>query len=180
MADDRTGDGLEQPDPFTEALITRGLDAPMPPGLAARVEAVVAPVVTSLRRRWLVVRGLAVALGVAFVFNGAGNVFLGRSIAENLGEPYSPHVWREGGVALAAIGLVLLIAAARPRRLLSPAAIVACPLAAYYGVVGVGEFDDWVNGGVLHTTQGVLGIALAVGLFWARRYVSPPTDERRT
>ena len=164
-------DEIEPADPFTEVLITRGLDAPLPPGLAARVEAVVGPVVTSLRRRWLVVRGLATALGAAFVFNGFGNVFLGRSVAENLGEPYHPHVWREGGVALVALGAVLLVAAARPRRLLPAVAAVACPLAAYYGVVGAGEFDDWVNGALLHTTQGVLGIALAVGWFWARRYV---------
>jgi hypothetical protein len=164
-------------DPFVEALLVRGLDEPLPAGLAAKVENAVAPVVSAVRRRWLIVRGFAAALGIQFVVNGTGSAFLGRWVADNLDEPYHPHVWREGGVALLALGVLLVVAAVRPRRLLSTAALVACPAAFFYGVTGVGELDDWINGAALHISQGVLGLGLAVSFLWARRYVWRPPGE---
>ena len=174
MADDS-----DRTDAAVEALLVSALDAPVPAGLAARVDAAVAQVTAGVRRRWRIVRSLAAALGAVFVVNGGGNIFLGRWVARNLDAPYDPHVWREGGLALLALGALLLLAALRP-RLLSAAALVACPVAAFYGVTGVGEVDDFLNGAVLHLSQGVLGIALAVGWFWARRYVSVPPNEGET
>jgi hypothetical protein len=77
------------------------------------------------------------------------------------------------------VGVLLVLAAARP-RLLSSAALVACPIAMFYGATGVGELDTFLNGALLHISQGLLGIALAVGWFWARRYVPGRSDEGET
>jgi hypothetical protein len=170
---------FDRADAAVEVMVAGALDVPVPEGLAERVNAAVASVTAAVRRRWQVVRGVAAALGLVFVINGGGNIFLGRWVARNLDTPYDPHVWREGGLALAAVGVLLLLAAARP-RLLSSAALVACPIAVFYGATGVGELDTFLNGAFLHLSQGFLGIALAVGWFWARRYVPVPSDEGET
>jgi hypothetical protein len=167
---------FDHPDAAVEALLVRTFDEPIPASLAGRVDAAVAGVTAAVRRRWLVVRGVAAALGTVFLINGGGNIFVGRWVARNLEAPYDAHLYREGGLALVALGSLLLVASLRPRWL-SVSALVACPVAVFYGASGVGEVDDFLNGALLHLSQGVLGLALAVSWFWARRYVPGRSGE---
>lgn len=161
------------------ALLTDALDAPVPPGLAERIEHTVASVGRAVGRRWLVVRGVAAAMAFTLLVHGYGNFFRVEWIARHLHEPVSRHAYNEGGAALLGLSLFFLLAALRP-RMLSTAAAVSAPVGAYFGVVGVNELSTFANGGILHITEGLLGLGLAGAWFWARRYVSGPRDEGET
>lgn len=135
-----------------------------PPGLAARVEA---RHERDVRRRWRPVRYAAVAVAYFFVSQGIGNLVAGDWVAEGIGEAHSPHLMREGGFALIAVGLAVLAGAIR-RQMLPVSVVAGVPLALAFGVAGIGEVGVFAAGAVLHLTQGVLGIVLAVTAwrFW--------------
>lgn len=157
-------------------LLGDALDAPVPTGLTERVGAAVAAVGRAAARRWLVVRGVAAAMGFTLLVHGSGNFTRVEWIARHLEEPISRHAYNEGGAALLGLALLFILAAARP-RLLSSAAAVSAPLGAYFGVAGVRELATFANGGILHITEGLLGLGLVAAWFWARRYVFGPRHE---
>ena len=170
---------FDRDDAAFAALLADSLDVPVPPGLAMRIDQVVASVSAASGRRWLVVRGMAAAMGFTLLVHGFGNFARVEWIARHLHEPVARHAYNEGGAALLALSLFFLLAAFRP-RLLSTAAAVSAPVGAYFGVIGVDEVTTFVDGGVLHITEGVLGLGLAGAWFWARRYVSRTSHEGET
>jgi hypothetical protein len=169
-------DELEPADAAFAVLLSDALDAPLPPGLAARVDAAVASVGAASARRWLVVRGVAAAFAMTLFINGMGNFTRVEWVARHLHEPVSRHAANEGGAALLALSVLFVLAALRP-RLLSTAAAVAGPLGLYFGVAGVREVGTFLDGGILHLSEAMLGLGLVALWFWARRYVSRPSDE---
>src|SRR5688500_8942321 len=90
-----------------------------PPALLARIEAQVTAVAPKPAarsdRRGLFLTVVAAALACGFVVQGIGGLFAGEWIADNLGEPYAPHPFREGALAMIAVG-VCAAAAAVSRR----------------------------------------------------------------
>ena len=144
-----------------------------PAGLAETVEARHERV---LRRRWRPVRFTAGVLAYLYVSQGFGNLVWGDWVAEGVGDDFSPHLTREGGFALIAVGLAVLAGALR--RTMVPVSVVAgVPLAVALGITGVGEIGVFAAGAVLHITQGVVGIALAVAAWRYWRDTSGPADE---
>lgn len=152
-----------------------------PPALAARVE------VTherAMRRHWRPFRWAAVAMGYLFFSQGFGNLVWGDWVADGVGEEFSPHLMREGGFALMAVGLAVL-AGALVRRMAPVSVVAGTPLAIAFGVAGIGEIGVFAAGAVLHITQGLVGIVLAVTYWRYRKSVdgrdsSPTWDEEGT
>lgn len=143
-----------------------------PPALLARIDAAVAP--PRPRRsdrpgRFLTVVAAVVAL--LFVFQGIGNLTVAEWIADGLGEPYAPHAFREGGLAMIAIGVCA--AAATVSRRWSAASVLTCaPLAIGFGLHGFTEIGVFGAGVALHLTQGVCGVLL-VYAWWRDRRDTP-------
>lgn len=156
-------------DVSTSALLARLVAAHRddpPPALAARIGAAVR---RSRARSWLPARVAAAALGLVLVGQGFGNLVLGHWIARNLHTTYDEHLLFEGGVVLLALGCVVL-AGAVDRRLLDLAVVVGAPVGLSFAIHGSSELTEFPAGGVLHLTQGVCALALAL-LWWrARRY----------
>ncbi len=127
-------------------------------------------------RRWRPAQLVAAMFAAVLATNGLGNIWNHNWVAENIDEPPSPHAFIEGGLALLAVAIVLAAALFTYRAL--PYAVAAgAPLGVAYGVRGVGEIGEFAGGAVLHISQGVLGLALLV-LWWrARRYGSGADDE---
>lgn len=122
-----------------------------------------------IRRRLLPVRLVAALMAYLFLSHGIGNIVSSAWVAENVGEPDSPHFATEGGLALIVIG-VLVGAAARWPQWLPAAAGAAVPLGVAFGVLGVGEIGEFTAGAVLHLSQFGAAVALGVGLWRNRRY----------
>lgn len=156
-----------------------------PPGLLARIDSQVAAAggaepsaapsadAAPVRRRrtdrpGLFLTGVAAILAFAFVFQGVGNLVAGRWISEGLGEPYAPHAFREGGLAMIAIG-VCAAAAAASRRWSSASVLASAPLAIGFGLHGFTEIGVFGAGVALHLTQGALGVLLVLAWWLDRR-----------
>jgi hypothetical protein len=136
-----------------------------PPALLARIDARMAR--TSDRPgRFLAV--VAACLSFAFVFQGVGNLVVGEWLAENLGEPYAGHPFREGGLAFIAIG-VCAATAVVSRRWAGVSVLTCTPLAIGFGLHGITEIGVFAAGVALHTTEGLLGLLLAVAWWLDRR-----------
>ncbi len=159
-------------------LLASAMRTDPPPALAARVEAAHERV---MRRRWRPFRYAAGAMAYLFISQGVGNLVWGDWVAEGVGDDFSPHLTREGGYALIAVGLAVA-AGALVRRLAPVAVVSGVPLATALGISGVGEIGVFTAGAVLHITQGVVGIALGI-TFWrywrphSRRDTSDSDDE---
>lgn len=144
-----------------------------PPGLAARVEARHDRV---LRRRWRPVRYAAAAMAYLYISQGLGNLVVGEWIAEGIGEDYSPHLTREGGFALIAVGLAVLAGVLR-RNLVPVSVVSGVPLGIALGISGIGEIGVFAAGAVLHITEGIVAVLLAVTAWRFWRDTSRPPDE---
>lgn len=124
-------------------------------------------------------RPLRVGLGFMaylFVSHGFGNIFMGDWIGSNVGDSPAPHGYFEGGLALLAVGILVL--GALFRRSWMPAAVSAgVPLGLAFGGLGVAEAGTFGFGAVMHLTQAA--VAVFVGITWwkLRRYGRAPTDE---
>ncbi|MDZ5620244.1 hypothetical protein [Nocardioides bizhenqiangii] len=119
---------------------------------------------------------VAAVLALAFVVHGVGGLATGEWIADNLGEPYAPHPFREGGLALIALG-VCAAAAAVSRRWSTVSVLTCTPIAIGFGLHGFTEIGVFAAGFALHAIEGVLGILLALAWWWDRRDASRAPDE---
>jgi hypothetical protein len=146
-----------------------------PAGLAQRVEEHHERV---LRRHWWPVRLAAGALACLFISQGVGNLVIGDWVARGIGEAHSLHFVREGAFALIAAGLAILTGVLQ-RRMVPVSVLAGVPLAIAFGISGIGEIGVFAAGAVLHITQGVVGVALAVTYWRYRRDTSRPPDEGR-
>lgn len=127
-----------------------------PPGLTARIDAAVARRAERPDRR---VAFVALALATAFVTQGVGSVVAGHWIAGGIGESFSPHATFELGLALVAVGVC--VAAAAVSRAWAPVSVLTgTPLSTALALHGVQEFGKFAPGAALHTTEGLLGLAL--------------------
>ncbi|WP_436794433.1 hypothetical protein [Actinospongicola halichondriae] len=152
-------------------LLASAVRTDPPRALAARVEGAHE---RSMRRRWRPFRYAAGAMAYLFISQGFGNLVWGDWVAEGVGDDFSPHLTREGGYALIAVGLAVATGAL-VRRMAPVAVISGVPLATALGISGVGEIGVFTAGAVLHITQGLVGLALGV-TFW--RYWRPdPTRD---
>lgn len=159
----------EQADPRTEALIQALLaaDAGEPSeSLRDRVGAIVRRAESRRRRP----ARIAVALlGALLIGHGLGGIFNGDWVAENLGAAYDSHPYFEAGVALVALG-ALLVAGGVSRRLLEPAALAGIPAGLALGINGASELGEFPAGGVLHLSEGVVALVLLVAIWRIGRY----------
>lgn len=154
--------GRPQPGTPTEVLVlSTAVRTDPPASLSARVRARHERV---LRRRWRPFRYAAAAMAYLFISQGLGNLLWGDWIADGIGEAFSPHATREAAFALVAAGIAVA-AGAVARRWAPVAALAGVPLALALGAQGVGEVGVFAAGAVLHLTQGVVGVLLAV-TFW--------------
>jgi hypothetical protein len=121
---------------------------------------------------------VAAVLAIAFVVQGVGSLVAAEWIAENLGEPYAPHPFREGGLALVALG-VCAAAAAVSRRWSTVSVLTCTPLAIGFGLHGFTEVGVFAAGVALHLTEGTFGILLTLAWWWDRRDTSRALREDR-
>jgi hypothetical protein len=144
-----------------------------PPALAARVAAIV----RRERRHWLRAQVAAAALAVLFLAQGLGNLLAGEWVARGLDVPFNSHSAIEAGILLLALGGVVL-AGALERRWLDLAVLAGAPVGLAFAVHGSSELAEFPAGGVLHFSQGVAAVTLAL-LWWrVRRYVFAPAAKR--
>jgi hypothetical protein len=160
--------GREGGDAAVRSLVEMHHDEP-PPALVARIGAAVR---REERRRWLPVQIAAAWLGLLLFGQGIGNLVSADWVASQLGEPSDSHAYFEGGVVLLVLG-GLVLAGALTRRRLGVAVIAGAPVGLAFALNGLGELSEFPAGGLLHVSQGLAAVALAV-LWWrARRYVLP-------
>ena len=153
-------------DPLLGLLLEAHRSQP-PPVVAARVGAEVR---RGERRRWLPARLAAAALAATFLVEGFGNLFLGHWVSRNLGIRFEEHALFEGGVLFLSLAMVLF-AGAVSRRWLDLGLVAGSPVGLALAVHGASELGEFPGGGLLHLSQGVSAVALAL-LWWrARRYV---------
>ncbi|MBM0124521.1 hypothetical protein [Pimelobacter simplex] len=165
-------DGL---DPNVETVLWLGeaaRSAP-PPGLVARIDAAVR---RRAERPSRPMTAVALALAAAFVLQAAGNLVAGEWISDGIDEPYAPHAMFE--MSLALVAAAVCAAAAAVRRAWGAVSVLTCtPLALGLGLHGVGELGQFAAGAVLHTAEGVLGLALLAAWWWQWRDTPRPSRE---
>ncbi len=163
--------GRVSPDAGPEVLLLASAVRTDPPSaLAGRVDAAHE---RTMRRRWRPFRYVAAAMGYLFFSQGFGNIVWGNWVADGIGEDFSPHLTREGGLALMAVG-VAVASGALVRRMAPVSVVAGVPLAIAFGIAGIGEIGVFAAGAVLHITQGLVGLALGA-TYWTYRYA----DDRR-
>jgi hypothetical protein len=172
--DDALAGTSSSDDPLLRALVDAHRSEPPAP-LAARVAAAVR---RGERRRWLPAQAAAAVLASTFLIEGMGNLFFGRSVTRHLDAPFDAHTLFEGGVAFLALAAVL-IAAAFAKRWLDLAVATGAPVGLALAIHGWSELSEFPGGGVLHLSQGLAAVALAVCWLQASRYVLPPRPKRR-
>ena len=128
------------------------------------------------RRPERVAQLAALILGVSFFNHAFSNIFLGEWVADIIDGHYEPHVYNEGGVALAGLA-ILLLAAVRNKRWLGLAAVSGGSVGVGLGVLGIPEIVSLKVGGALHITEGLAGIVLLI-TWW--RYARGPNPEGET
>lgn len=122
-----------------------------------------------LLRRWSVPQLAAAVLGMFLFWHGVSAIFMGRWIAENLSQPYTPHTSLEGGLAMMAVGTAAFACLVR-REWLPVAALAAAPLGLAYGVGGISEVTVFAWGAVFHLSEGVAALAFLYFLWRGSRY----------
>lgn len=154
-------------------LLATAIRVEPPLGLASRIER------EHARReavRWRPVQVAAAALAALLLTQGVGNLANGEWVARGIGEDFSPHTMREGGFAL--IGLGLAVAAGVFRRSWLPVSATAgVPVGVALGISGLSEFGHFAAGALLHTSEGLVALALAVTWWRAHRYARGPDPE---
>ena len=95
---------------------------------------------------------------------GISNLLAGDWVARRLDVPFDSHTALEAGILLVALGGVAL-AGALVRQWLDLAVVAGVPVGLAFAVGGASELAEFPAGGVLHLSQGVAAVALAV-LWW--------------
>ena len=131
----------------------------------------------ALRRRWRPFRYVAALMAYLFISQGIGNLVWGDWVADGVGDDFSPHLTREGGFALIAVGLAVAMGAL-VRRMAPVSVVAGVPLALAFGVAGIGEIGVFAAGAVLHISQGLVGLALALS-FWRYWRPGPAAENAR-
>ena len=155
------------------ALLATAIRVEPPRGLAARIER------EQARRegiRWRPVQVAAAALAALLLSQGVGNIANGEWVARGIGEDFSPHTMREGGFALIGLGLAVAAGVLR-RRWLPVSAAAGIPVGVALGINGISEIGHFAAGALLHTSEGVAALALAVTFWRAHRYARGPDPE---
>lgn len=147
-------------------LVARRTDPP--PALRERVRATVRE---TNERVWLPARLAAAVLALAFLGQGAGSLLFGRWVAGSLHITFEPHLLFESGVALLALGGVVM-AGALSRRLVGVALAAGAPVGLVFAANGLPELAEFPAGGALHLSQGVAALVFAALWLRAWRYVS--------
>jgi hypothetical protein len=153
-------------DAATGAVLDRLVEAHRsepPPALSARVKAIV----RRERRRWLHAQAAAAVLAVLLLAQGLSNLLAGDWVARRLDVPFDSHTAFEAGILLVALGGVVL-AGAFVRHWLDLAVVAGVPVGLAFAVGGASELAEFPAGGVLHLSQGVAAVALAM-LWWRAR-----------
>lgn len=165
-----------RPDPSTTPavlLLHAAARTDPPAGLGGRIEH---RRERELRRRWRPMRYAAAVMAYLFFSQGVGNLLWGDWVADGVGDAYSPHLTREGGLALMAVGVAVGLGALH-RRMATVAAAAGVPLGIAFGIAGIGEVGVFAAGAALHLTQGVVAVVLAVTFWRFRRDTSGDPDE---
>jgi hypothetical protein len=166
-----SGGGGLTADPVV-ALLAAAIRVEPPRALAARIER---EEERREIRRWRPVQVAAAAMAALLISQGIGNLVSGAWIARGIGEDFSPHTMREGGFALIAVGIA--VAAGVFRRSWLPVSVAAgVPVGIALGINGTSEIGHFAAGALLHTSEGLVAIGLAV-TFWRARYARGPDDE---
>jgi hypothetical protein len=97
-----------QDDQVVAGLVT-ALRAEVPEELRRRIAAEVAEETARTRRSWWVVQVAAAAMAAILATNGLGNLIGSEWVAEGLGEPHGRHAWVEGGMALLAASVAVVL-----------------------------------------------------------------------
>ena len=155
------------------ALLATAIRVSPPATLARRLEGEHAG---RERRRWRPVQVAAAALAALLLSQGLGNIVTGEWVARGIGEDFSPHTMREGGFALIGLGLAVAAGVLR-RRWLPVSAAAGIPVGVALGISGLSEIGQFAAGAVLHTSEGVAALVLAVTLWRAHRYARRPDPE---
>lgn len=129
----------------------------------------IADVVRSPGSRQLYARLAAAAFALVLAGHGLSNQFLSEWVASQLGEPYGPHAYVEGGWALLAVAVAVGAGALR-RRLLPVSVGAGVPLGFLLGAGGIRELGVFPLGATLHIAEGLLAAVLFVTWFVSRRY----------
>lgn len=152
----------------------------VPPGLAARIDALVAaappaPVTgvptraateDAAARPGRALRAVAALLALTFAFHAGSAILFGDWISQNLGE-HGTHAVYESGLAMMAAAIC--VGAGALYRSWSPVAVAAgSPLGVGLGLHGIPEYTVWAAGSLLHGAEGVLAIALVIA-WWRDR-----------
>lgn len=128
------------------------------------------------RARWRPAQVVAGLFALNLLSHGLGNMFVGAWVSRGLGEHYSPHAFREGGLALIAVGLA--VGAGALRRSWLPVSVTAgVPLGVALGIYGIPEIGEFGPGAALHLAQGALGVTLGIAWWRAWRYDRSASDE---
>jgi len=155
-------------DPFEQAIADAFRDD-VPPSLERRVRA------QFPSRRLQVAVGL---LGFVLMNHAAGNLLFPEWIADAIHGHYDGHLYREAGVAVFGVGVLMLLAAFR-HRLLDAAAAVGVPVGLGFGAIGVWEANRSLFGATVHLSEAAAAIAVLV-LWWKSRYAPRRRHEERT
>jgi hypothetical protein len=155
------------------ALLATGIRVEPPRGLGARVER---EHTRRERLRWRPVQVAAAALAALLLSQGVGNLANGEWVARGIGEDFSPHTMREGGFALIGLGLAVAAGVLR-RRWLPVSASAGVPVGVALGINGISEIGHFAAGALLHTSEGIAALALAVTFWRAHRYARGPGPE---
>ena len=155
------------------ALLAAAVRVGPPRGLAARLEAEQAH---RERIRWRPVQVAAAALAALLLSQGIGNIANGEWVARGIGEDFSPHTMLEGGFALIGLGLAVAAGVLR-RRWLPVSAAAGVPVGVALGINGASEIGHFAAGALLHTSEGLAALALAVTFWRAHRYARGPDPE---
>jgi len=116
---------------------------------------------------------MAAAVFAAFLLaSGVTPIFFGHWLARTVGNPYAPHVYREGGLAFIAVSAVMAGAALRPRWL-DLAVVIGSPLGVLLGINGAGEVIHLRAGALDHVPETLSALALAY--FWWQAKTRYPT-----
>lgn len=154
--------------PAWERALVQAHHDEVPPALHRRVRAQFAKKDRRLRIA-------AAALGVLLLNHAGGNLLFPAWIADAIHGHYDGHLYREAGVAILGVGVLMILAALRT-RLLDAATAVGAPVGLGFGAIGVWELQHSLFGASVHLGEGAAAVVLLY-FWWQARYARPRRHE---